>query len=81
MPVPRPRRQDPADRTQWGDEGRRVPRAPGRDPDPVAQRRDRAPRPEHTFERAAELWLVELDAQVADGARAVTTADLYRRLV
>ena len=36
-------------------------------------------RPEHTLERAAELWLVKLDAQVADGARAVTTADLYRQ--
>lgn len=36
-------------------------------------------RPGHTFERAAELWLLKLDAQVADGARAVTTADLYRQ--
>nr|WP_145983300.1 hypothetical protein [Pseudonocardia sp. AL041005-10] len=36
-------------------------------------------RPESRFEQAAELWLVKLDAQVADGARAVTTADLYRQ--
>jgi hypothetical protein len=36
-------------------------------------------RPHHTFERAAELWLAKLDAQVAEGARAVTTADTYRQ--
>ena len=36
-------------------------------------------RPNHTFERAAELWLAKLDAQVADGARAVTTSDTYRQ--
>jgi hypothetical protein len=36
-------------------------------------------RPHHTFERAAELWLTKLDAQVAEGARAATTADTYRQ--
>ncbi|MBW0101651.1 tyrosine-type recombinase/integrase [Pseudonocardia sp. KRD291] len=36
-------------------------------------------RPEHTFERATEIWLTKLDAQVRDGARAVTTADTYRQ--
>ena len=36
-------------------------------------------RPDHTFERAAEIWLAKLDAQVRDGARAVTTADTYRQ--
>lgn len=36
-------------------------------------------RPHHTFERAAELWLAKLDAQVAEGARTVTTADTYRQ--
>src|SRR3954452_24122463 len=36
-------------------------------------------RPHHTFERAAELWLAKLDAQVAEGARAATTADTYRQ--
>ncbi|MEQ3554635.1 tyrosine-type recombinase/integrase [Pseudonocardia nematodicida] len=36
-------------------------------------------RPEHPFERAADLWLIKLDAQVADGARSATTADLYRQ--
>ncbi|MGH3693026.1 MAG: tyrosine-type recombinase/integrase [Pseudonocardiaceae bacterium] len=36
-------------------------------------------RPHHTFERAAVLWLDKLDAQVAEGARAATTADTYRQ--
>jgi hypothetical protein len=36
-------------------------------------------RPDHKFERAAELWLAKLDAQVAEGARATTTADTYRQ--
>jgi integrase len=36
-------------------------------------------RPEHTFARAAEMWLAKLDAQVAEGTRAVTTADTYRQ--
>ena len=36
-------------------------------------------RPEETFERASEIWLTKLDAQVRDGARAVTTADTYRQ--
>jgi hypothetical protein len=36
-------------------------------------------RPEHTFERAAELWLAKLGAQVAEGTRAITTADTYRQ--
>jgi hypothetical protein len=36
-------------------------------------------RPHHTFERAAEVWLAKLDAQVADGTRAATTADTYRQ--
>ncbi|TCK21380.1 tyrosine-type recombinase/integrase [Pseudonocardia endophytica] len=36
-------------------------------------------RPSDTFERAAETWLRKLDAQVADGTRAVTTADTYRQ--
>lgn len=36
-------------------------------------------RPTDTFERASEAWLRKLDAQVADGARAVTTADTYRQ--
>lgn len=36
-------------------------------------------RPHHTFERAAEVWLAKLDAQVAEGTRAATTADTYRQ--
>lgn len=36
-------------------------------------------RPTDTFERAANLWLVKLDAQVAEGVRAATTADTYRQ--
>ena len=36
-------------------------------------------RPQHTFERASELWLSKLDAQVAEGTRAMTTADTYRQ--
>jgi integrase len=36
-------------------------------------------RPHHTFERAADVWLAKLDAQVAEGARAATTADTYRQ--
>lgn len=36
-------------------------------------------RPHHTFERASELWLIKLDAQVAEGTRAATTADTYRQ--
>jgi hypothetical protein len=36
-------------------------------------------RPTDTFERAANLWLAKLDAQVAEGARAATTADTYRQ--
>ncbi|WP_214368675.1 tyrosine-type recombinase/integrase [Pseudonocardia sp. H11422] len=36
-------------------------------------------RPHHTFERAAEVWLAKLDAQVAEGIRAATTADTYRQ--
>jgi integrase len=36
-------------------------------------------RPHDTFERAADMWLAKLDAQVAEGARAVTTADTYRQ--
>ncbi|MDQ2710002.1 MAG: hypothetical protein M3Z25_21335 [Actinomycetota bacterium] len=36
-------------------------------------------RPHHKFERAAEMWLAKLDAQVAEGTRAVTTADTYRQ--
>lgn len=36
-------------------------------------------RPHHTFERAAEIWLVKLDAQVAEGTRTATTADTYRQ--
>jgi integrase len=36
-------------------------------------------RPHDTFERAAEIWLAKLDAQVADGIRTVTTADTYRQ--
>ncbi len=36
-------------------------------------------RPEHRFERAAELWLVKVDAEVADDALADTTADRYRQ--
>jgi hypothetical protein len=36
-------------------------------------------RPHHTFERAADMWLAKLDAQVAEGTRAVTTADTYRQ--
>lgn len=36
-------------------------------------------RGEHTFERAADMWLAKLDAQVAEGTRAVTTADTYRQ--
>lgn len=36
-------------------------------------------RPEHKFERAAEMWLAKLDAQVAEGTRAATTADTYRQ--
>jgi integrase len=36
-------------------------------------------RPHHTFERAAEQWLAKLDAQVAAGTRAATTADTYRQ--
>jgi integrase len=36
-------------------------------------------RPENTFERAAEMWLAKLDAQVAEGTRATTTADTYRQ--
>jgi integrase len=36
-------------------------------------------RAHHTFERASEMWLTKLDAQVAEGTRAVTTADTYRQ--
>jgi hypothetical protein len=36
-------------------------------------------RPHHTFERAAEIWLAKLDAQVAEGTRKATTADTYRQ--
>ena len=36
-------------------------------------------RPHHTFERAADIWLAKLDAQVAEGTRAATTADTYRQ--
>ncbi len=36
-------------------------------------------RPESRLERAAALWLVKLDAQVADGTRRATTADTYRQ--
>src|SRR4051812_13683399 len=36
-------------------------------------------RPRHTFERAAEMWLAKLDAQVTEGVRAATTADTYRQ--
>ena len=36
-------------------------------------------RPHHRFERAAEVWLAKLDAQVAEGRRAATTADTYRQ--
>jgi integrase len=36
-------------------------------------------RPHHTFERAAGVWLAKLDAQVAEGTRAATTADTYRQ--
>lgn len=36
-------------------------------------------RPHHTFERAAQMWLAKLDAQVAEGTRARTTADTYRQ--
>jgi integrase len=36
-------------------------------------------RSDHTFERASEMWLAKLDAQVSDGARAVTTADTYKQ--
>ena len=36
-------------------------------------------RPDHKFERAAEMWLAKLDAQVAEGTRAATTADTYRQ--
>ncbi len=36
-------------------------------------------RPEHRFERAAKLWLVKVDAWVADGELADTTADRYRQ--
>jgi integrase len=36
-------------------------------------------RPHHTFERAAEVWLAKLDAQVAEGRRTATTADIYRQ--
>jgi hypothetical protein len=35
--------------------------------------------PQHTFERASEMWLSKLDAQVAEGTRAMTTADTYRQ--
>ncbi len=31
------------------------------------------------FARAAEIWLAKLDAQVAEGTRAATTADTYRQ--
>lgn len=36
-------------------------------------------RPHDRFERAAEILLAKLDAQVAEGVRAVTTADTYRQ--
>ncbi|MFZ0873240.1 MAG: site-specific integrase [Pseudonocardiaceae bacterium] len=36
-------------------------------------------RPEHRFERAAKMWLVKVDAWVADGELADTTADRYRQ--
>ncbi len=36
-------------------------------------------RPDHTFERAAEVWLTKLDAQVAEGMQAATSADIYRQ--
>jgi integrase len=36
-------------------------------------------RPHHTFERAAEVWLAKLDAQVTEGTRTATTADTYRQ--
>jgi integrase len=36
-------------------------------------------RPHDTFERAAEMWLAKLDAQVAEGTRAATSADTYRQ--
>ncbi|MDN5917321.1 MAG: hypothetical protein L0I76_19855 [Pseudonocardia sp.] len=36
-------------------------------------------RPKHTFERAVGIWLTKLEAQVRDGARAVTTADTCRQ--
>jgi integrase len=36
-------------------------------------------RPQHTFERASRMWLSKLDAQVAEGTRAATTADTYRQ--
>ena len=36
-------------------------------------------RPHHTFARAAEIWLAKLEAQVAEGRRAATTADTYRQ--
>ncbi|HEY9416459.1 MAG TPA: site-specific integrase, partial [Pseudonocardia sp.] len=36
-------------------------------------------RSDHTFERAADIWLAKLDAQVAEGTRTVTTADTYRQ--
>ncbi|SDH31770.1 tyrosine-type recombinase/integrase [Pseudonocardia oroxyli] len=36
-------------------------------------------RPTDTVARAAEMWLAKLDAQVAEGTRAATTADTYKQ--
>lgn len=36
-------------------------------------------RPTDTFERASEMWLRKLDAQVSEGTRQATTADTYRQ--
>lgn len=36
-------------------------------------------RPHHTFERAAELWMLKLHAQVAEKTRAKTSVDTYEQ--